>query len=199
MKKVFGAWDRCYKEQRKLFENGGAEKVLTRIFSKFKGLQNIRLRPNTRPLLWPTKELWLMLPAPTANLGHALIKRFSKSVFDDIHFVYPIIQTALSTSNTDLKSLKYTLRYHWKWRKGMLLSFFEQPTTPFSQVFGHMKIFYWTVPASPKRPMDSTQRFTSMLSLILNNAPHLKSLHLICDRHSVPRCRGLSQKLLTAS
>jgi hypothetical protein len=195
---IFGAWDRCYKEQKKFFENGGAEKVLTRIFSQFKGLRNIRLRPNTGPLLWPTKELRLMLPTPTANLGHALIERFSKLVFDDIQFVYPIIQTALSTSNTNLESLIYTLRYHWKWRKGMLLSFFEQPTTPFSPVFGHMKMFYWTIPASPKRLMHSTQQFTTMLSLILNNAPHLKSLHLIGDKYSVPRCRGLSQFLLAA-
>lgn len=200
---IIRAWHITYELQKGLFKNGEIERNLSKILSQFKGLKNIRFRPHvkivrcspyTGRLVWPTKELQSILTTTTAKLGHAVIETFRKSVYDDIYVVFPIIQKALSMSGLRLESLVSTSLNEPQRQKG-LLAFYDRPMIPLSDMFGHMRLFYWAVPASPKRLMNSTRRFTTMLSSILNNAPNLKAFHIVCTVYPKPKIRHLPMNL----
>ncbi|TID22102.1 hypothetical protein E2P81_ATG11212 [Venturia nashicola] len=203
---IFRAWHFLYEIQTMNFKTGRTEETLTRIFRQFKSLQNFRFRPHVemirgvpypRKLTWPTKEIRLTLTEETAELGHAVLERFRIAVYNDLHRVFSIIQKALSKSNLHPKSLLSTPQCTSHRQKG-LLAFYIPPTIPLSHIFNHLKQFYWAVPPAPKRLMNSTRHFTTMLSSILNNAPHLKTLHIICTDypiHDNPKCRYLPSSL----
>lgn len=201
---IFKAWHFLYDAQKADFKTGRTEEILIRIFRQFKNLKNIRFRPHVKMIrgrpysgkfTWPTKELRLMLTKGTAELGHAVLERFRMAVYDDCYTIFPMIQRALSKSGVHLESLISTSQRELQRRKG-LLAFYDPPTVPLSPIFGQMKLFYWAIPAAPKRLKNSTRRFTTMLSSTLNNAPHLKSLHIIyTEDPDGPKCPHLSLTL----
>lgn len=201
---IFKAWHSLNEIQTVDFNTGRAEEILSRIFRQFKGLRNLRFHPHVKmirgnpylgELTWPTKELRLMLAERTAKLGHVVLDRFRLAVYDDCYKIFPMIQRALSNSGVHLKSLISTPQRKSQRRKG-LLAFYNPSPVPLSNIFGQMTLFYWTLPAAPQRLMNSTRRFTTMLSSILKNAPYLKSLHIIgTEYYTNIKCRYLSLPL----